>query len=336
MPVLAAVPCQPTASSWRAGIVAESAAMRLLIDQVARIAPSAIPILILGETGSGKDLVARALHDASGRIGPFVTINCAALPAPLVESELFGHRRGAFTDAHREMRGLVAQADHGTMLLNEIGELDLHIQAKLLHVVEQGTVRALGTTEERWVDVRFVAATNRDLEAEVHAGQFREDLYHRIAGVVLNIPPLHEHREDIPALVEKFLEESCEGRPILRLASGTISWLTKQPWPGNVRELRQAVHRAVLLGGAVLMPEDFHLREQPRAAETTATYGFEGKTFAEVERELCIWALGRCGSIRAAAQALAVPRSTLSDKLARYGIDARAVIAARPVPDAAE
>lgn len=335
MPALVPVPCEPT-PSWPAGIIAASSAMLALLDKIERVAPSTVPVLLLGETGGGKDMLARAVHDASDRLGPFVTINCAALPQHLVESELFGHRRGAFTDAHREMRGLIAHADHGTLLLNEVGELDSRVQAKLLHVVEQGTVRALGSTEERRVDVRFVAATNRDLEADVRSGRFREDLYHRIAGVVLHLPPLREHPDDIGPLVERFLEEACDSKPVPRLAPGTLAWLERQSWPGNVRELRQAVHRAVLLGGSVLMPEDFQLREQPRAAEAVATYGFDGKTFADMEREMFVWALCQHGSIRAAAHALAIPRSTLSDKLGRYGIEVRAVIASRPLPSAPE
>ncbi|MFZ4579782.1 MAG: sigma-54-dependent transcriptional regulator, partial [Myxococcota bacterium] len=207
-----------------------------LLRIVDRLAALDVTVLVTGESGTGKDLVARRLHARSARTGPYVPLNCAALPAQLLESELFGHERGAFTGADRRRLGRFEQADRGTLFLDEIGELPLELQAKILRAIEEGVVERLGGQERVAVDVRLVAATHRDLAADVAAGRFREDLYHRLSVVPLHLPPLRERPEDIELLVHAFLEELC-GEP-LTVAPALIEVLEGRAWPGNVRELR--------------------------------------------------------------------------------------------------
>lgn len=309
--------------SWRNDIVAESPAQRRLLDQVERVAPSTLPILLLGETGSGKDVIARCLHAASGRSGPLVAVNCAALPESLADTELFGHVRGAFTGADRSRDGLIVQAHGGMLLLDEVGDLGPAVQAKLLRVVEDGAVRRVGSNAVVPVDVRIVAATNRDLAAAIAAGRFRSDLYHRLAGVTLTVPPLRERPEDIEPLARWFLAEAAAERraPAPRLSDAAIARLAARPWPGNVRELRQAVRRGVLLGGAVLTPADFEEPDGPsRACEPGDLSWLDGRRWYEIERDVLAWALARYGNARRAAIALGLPRSTLADRMKRRGV----------------
>ena len=321
MPALAAVPFQP--APWRSAIIAASPAMLALLDQVERIAPSQVPVLLAGETGVGKDVLARALHEASGRSGRFVALNCAALPASLAETELFGHVRGAFTGADRSCDGLIAQAHNGTLLLDEIGELPLDVQPKLLRVIEDGVVRRVGSTSLTTVDVRLICATNRDLRAAVAAGAFRADLYHRVAGVALHVPPLRDRPDDIEPLVEHFLREFCAGRPVPRLADGTLAVLRNRPWLGNARELRQAVQRAVLLGGAILTSADFTADDTiSRACEPSADWLY-GRCWHDIEHDVLAWAVHRYGNARQAAIALGIPRSTFVDRMRKRGVALR-------------
>ncbi len=233
-----------------APMLGDSAPMQELREQLARLAPLPSPILVLGESGSGKELVARALHRASGRPGPiFVAVNCAALPENLVESELFGHERGAFTGADRTRKGAFETAARGTLFLDEVGELPLPAQAKLLRVLEDGLVSRLGGGRPVQVDTRVVAATNRDLEAEVAAGRFRQDLLFRLNVHVLRVPPLRQHLDDVPLLVEHFLQTICEriGLRPKRIAPAALERLQRCAWRrNNVRELRNAVERAII------------------------------------------------------------------------------------------
>ena len=225
--------------------------MRDVLEIVERVAKSDVPILLLGETGTGKSLLARRLHAQSDRAGgPFVTVNCAALPEPLLESELFGHVRGAFTGATRDRLGLVAESSGGTLLLDEIGEMSPMLQAKLLDVLERKVVRAVGASRERPVDLRVISATHRDLGERIAAGAFREDLRYRLEVVAIEVPPLRRRREDIPLLVNRFLQ-SARAKHVaasaVRLAPEAMAQLLAYRWPGNVRELGHAVERMVLL-----------------------------------------------------------------------------------------
>jgi Nif-specific regulatory protein len=243
-----------------AGILGESPAIRKLLQLIARVAPQATSVLVLGESGTGKELVARALHQQSGRSAkPFVAINCAALTETLLESELFGHEKGAFTDAVAQKKGKLEVAEGGTVFLDEIGELAPALQAKLLRVVQEREFERVGGTRTLKLDVRLIAATNRDLSAEVRRGAFREDLYYRLNVVALQVPPLRDHPEDIPALARHFLEQAavrCRRR-VSAIAPEAERYMMSYSWPGNVRELENAIERAVVLGQSdVLLPED--------------------------------------------------------------------------------
>lgn len=249
------------------GLIGECASMRQVYDRIARAAPTDATVLILGESGTGKELVARALHDASPRRrAPMVAVNCAAIPLDLVESELFGHEKGAFTGASQAREGLVGAANGGTLFLDEIGELPLDAQARLLRVVQEGEVRKVGSTRSLRVDVRLIAATHRDLPALVREGRFRQDLYFRLNVMAINLPPLRERAEDIPALAHSMLERSCTRlrRPVMQLAPAAMAAIRSHAWPGNVRELENALERAVILSdGDTIGPELLHLGEHP-------------------------------------------------------------------------
>jgi transcriptional regulator with GAF, ATPase, and Fis domain len=279
-------------------------------------------VLLQGETGTGKDVLARHVHDRSGRPGPFVPVNCAALSTTLAESELFGHVRGAFTGAERLREGLFERAHQGTLLLDEIGDLDLVVQGKLLRILEDGEVQRLGSSSSFPVDVRIIAATHRDLPASIEQGRFREDLFQRLAGMTLSAPPLRQRREDIGPLVERFLTDENNGGGSRVLAPETLAWLERQSWRGNTRELRQAVRRAVALGGREMVPKDFGL--EPASTRAACARPVEGapaeKTWHEIEREAIVEAARRHGSLRAAAAALGRPKSTVHDRARRLGI----------------
>ncbi|WP_457754778.1 sigma-54-dependent transcriptional regulator [Thermovibrio ammonificans] len=238
------------------GLLGRSAAVERLKETIKKIAPYDVNVLILGESGTGKEVVARAIHQLSPRKDkPFVAINCAALPPELLESELFGYKKGAFTGATSDKKGLIEKADGGTLFLDEIGDMPLPLQAKLLRFLETKKFIPLGSTEEKSVDVRIVSATNKDLKEEIKRGNFREDLYYRLATIVVELPPLRERREDIPILVEHFAREfaSKYGKQVKRISSGFIEYLMSLPLEGNVRELRNIVEREVILmDGGVL------------------------------------------------------------------------------------
>ncbi len=241
-------------------IVGSSEAMRAVLQQIRKVGAQKTTVLLEGESGTGKELVARALHELSPRSSlPFVAVNCGAIPAELIESELFGHVRGAFTDAHRDKRGLAAEADGGTLLLDEIGELPQQVQVKLLRFLQEEEIRPVGDIRARRVDVRVVAATGRDLSRAVAAGQFREDLYWRLNVVAVRLPPLRERPEDIPLLAEHFLARYRRLRPELvglSFSSEALDALEAHRWPGNVRELEHAVERAVVLTDGPSIGED--------------------------------------------------------------------------------
>jgi two-component system response regulator AtoC len=244
----------------RRAFIAESDAMKAVLELVGRVAGHKTTILITGESGTGKEVVAQAIHRASPRAAkPFVAINCAAIPAALLESELFGHVRGSFTGANADKPGLFEQAEGGTLLLDEIGELPLELQAKLLRVLQEGEVRRVGDSRTRQVDVRVLAATAKNLEREVNAGRFREDLFYRVNVVSIALPALARRQSDIAPLARYFADQLARrlGKP-LELSAEAITWLEGQPWPGNVRQLQHALERAAVLSErSRLLPEDF-------------------------------------------------------------------------------
>jgi DNA-binding NtrC family response regulator len=310
-------------------LVAETPAMRRLLDAVGRLAPTDITVLVRGETGTGKELVAALLHAQSRRAGgPLVRFNCAAIPAELAEAELFGHARGAFTGAAQARRGFFAQADGGTLVLDEVGELPMPLQAKLLRALQEGEIQPVGAGKVEKVDVRVVACTNRDLEAEARAGRFREDLYYRLAVVELVVPPLREHRDDIPALAAEFARRygerfSVEG---VRLSPELVEILRTADWPGNVRQLENAIARMVALGSSgELGAEAFGAPAVP-LAEPDAEPPPEGtlslrEHLDAIERSLVVKALdATSGNQTEAARRLGLSRSAFIDRLKKYGL----------------
>lgn len=303
------------------GLVGHSMAMRAVFEVVARVADVDVPVLLTGETGTGKTTIAAAMHARSQRASaPFVAVNCAAIPEQLLESELFGHTRGAFTGATHASPGLFAEADHGTLLLDEIGELQPALQAKLLHVIERGMIRPVGGTRERHVNTRILAATNLDLAAAVRAGEFREDLYYRLALIVLEIPPLRDRREDIPLLVEQCLESARRRYPTAaprRIGDETMAAFLTYRWPGNVRELAHTIERLVLLSRNEVivladLPRGFG-SEDPNAVEVgPGMFGDSVLPLREIQRRYARWTVAQNGGVKAhAARALGVDIKTL-------------------------
>jgi transcriptional regulator with PAS, ATPase and Fis domain len=303
-----------------------SSAIRQVLDQVKHVAASPIPVLILGETGTGKELVARAIHEQSPRAGgPFVAVNCGALPDSLLESELFGHRRGAFTGADHDKTGLFEVADGGTIFLDEIGDTTPALQMKLLRVIETRELRPLGDTQVRHVDVRLVSATHRDLEAAIEEGSFRQDLYYRLNAVTIFVPPLRRRRVDIPFLAQHFAEElgAAQARRIT-LDEAFLDALSQREFPGNVRELRNAVERAITLaapeetvGARHLGPASHGVSPEPLPEWSTLRERVE-----KVEGEAIRAALERFhGNRRKMAEALGISRPGLRYKMRRLGLD---------------
>jgi two-component system NtrC family response regulator len=243
-----------------AEMIGKNKLMQLLFTMIEKVAPTAASVLITGESGTGKELVARAIHNYSPRDKePFISVNCAALPESLLESELFGHEKGAFTGAIALRKGRFELADRGTLFLDEIGEMALSLQAKLLRILQEKTFRRVGGTQEQKVDVRIVAATNKDLKEEVEAGRFREDLYYRLNVLHLHLPPLRERIDDIPLLVEHFVGKFARqlNKPELKISPATLRFLTTLPWEGNIRELENTIERAsILCVNSTIEPED--------------------------------------------------------------------------------
>jgi DNA-binding NtrC family response regulator len=312
----------PLAPEEWCGIVGRSPLMESLKRTIEKIAPTPTAVLIRGETGTGKELVAQALHQLSRRAsGPLVKINCGALPENLVEAELFGHERGAFTGAERAKPGRFELADGGTMFLDEVGELPAAIQVKLLRVLQDGVVDRVGSTESRQVNVRIVAATHRDLKEEVAAGRFREDLFYRLNVIEVVVPPLRERREDIAPLVEYMLDRQAERlqRPRCSVTPEAISALCGLPWPGNVRELENAVERAILLAESeTLAPSDFGLSAGGAmpVAEGASLKDAARAAAAETERRMIQAALDETGgNVTQAAEQLGLSRRGLQIKM---------------------
>jgi DNA-binding NtrC family response regulator len=310
------------------GLIGQSPAFLAMLDVTRRIAAAPrVPVMIRGESGTGKELVAQAVRSLSPRAaGPWVTLNCSALPEGLLESEMFGHEKGAFTDAKSAKRGLLELADGGTLFLDEVGDLSLALQPKLLRALETQTFRRVGGSKEIAVDVRFVAATNRDLEGMVKCGKFREDLYYRLNVGSIDVPPLRARREDLGPLAGYFIERAAQmmGVASTGVTPLLLTWLESYAWPGNVRELRNIVERALILsGGRSIKPE--HLPKEivgagaPRIADPAA-----GDTVLlpldEIEKRHIRRVLEAChGNKTQAARTLGITRLTLRNKINEYG-----------------
>lgn len=305
------------------GIIGQSGALRRVLQLVEMVAASDATVLLLGETGTGKELIARAIHERSQRQKEtFVTLNCAAIPSSLFESELFGHERGAFTGAHMQKAGRLELADRGTMFLDEVGDLPLELQPKLLRALQERAYERVGSARTRNVDVRLVAATNRDLEQMMAEKQFRSDLYYRLNVFPIHIPPLRERREDIPLLVRYFTQKYARrmGKHIETVPAATMQKLMRWHWPGNVRELENLIERSVILTSsktlAISLPQK--MNGAIDAAEVVGNFE-EQERIVSMLRET----KGRISGPNGAALRLGVKRSTLLDRMKRLGIDAR-------------
>ncbi|HEY6561633.1 MAG TPA: sigma-54 dependent transcriptional regulator [Polyangiaceae bacterium] len=313
-------------------VVGKSQAMRSVMELVSRIANTRTTVLVTGESGTGKERVARAIHDRSDRRDkPFLVVNCGALPEALMESELFGHEKGAFTGASARQPGLFRAADGGTVLLDEVGELPPALQVKLLRVLQQRAVRAVGSTNEVAVDVRVLAATNRDVEADVASGKFRQDLYYRLNVIRVDLPALRERREDVPVLAERFVKRFADemGKDVVAFTPDAMRALSHYAFPGNVRELENVIERAVALAGS----RAIGLGDLPR--EVSGMAGGTGPSLLElpeagceldgvmneIERRLLVEALERCGGVRKnAAALLGITFRSLRYRLAKHAL----------------
>jgi len=314
-------------------IVGSSRGVKQVIERIEKVAPSNARVLILGENGTGKELVARAIHALSPRAqGPFVEVNCAAIPGELIESELFGHMKGSFTGAFADREGKFELADGGTLFLDEIGDMSLAAQAKVLRALEEGVISRVGSGKALRVDVRVIAATNKNVPAEIAAGRFREDLYFRLNVVPIEIPPLRARRADIPQLVEHFVAQFTEQSGLARkeFEKEAVKRLTAYDWPGNIRELRNAVERLLILtAGPVVTPEDVErlagvgTREAGSGGDLTGAPWMRAATFEEfkqvAERAYLLAKLKEHDwNVSETARTLNMPRSNLYKKIERY------------------
>ena len=328
---VAGIPRKPAAGSGPSTLVGDGEGMREVRALIERVAPTKTTILILGESGTGKELVARAIHDASPRRQRrFVAINCAAIPANLLESELFGHMKGSFTDASRDKPGLFEDADGGTLFLDEVGELPLALQGKLLRALQEGEIRRIGETTSIKVDVRLIAATLRDLLSDVEAGRFREDLYYRLNVLPIALPPLRDRPEDIPQLAQFFTARHAarHARSEVELSDEVLAALKDQPWPGNVRELENILERALVLSdGPVVDLAFLGTVMNVRAAVPSTDIPDDPselsikKATRELEEDLIRRALGvTLGNRTNAAKLLEISHRALLYKMKEYGI----------------
>ncbi len=315
-------------------IVGKSQAIKKVFNAVARVAPTDSTVLITGETGSGKEVMANAIHRLSKRAdAPFVALNCSAIPETLLESELFGYKKGAFTGANADKRGLLEVANQGTLFLDEIGDMNLSLQAKLLRVLDDGQVRRVGDTETKKVNVRIVAATNKDLRKEIEAGRFREDLFFRLNVVMLNVPPLRDRKEDIPVLIRAFLEKynNESGKDVLRISDEALAVLMNYDYPGNVRELQNTIKHAVVFSDNNMItkaslppsiPGQPLLSSGDSGRVETLIKGGKFIKISEMEKKLIAETLSLTGNNHTvAARYLGISRSTLWRKMKEYGIE---------------
>jgi DNA-binding NtrC family response regulator len=320
---VATPPSQASAQMEKLGIIGHSRAIRDLFDTLKRVAPHQSTVLIVGESGTGKELFARALHALGPRAsGPFVAVNCATLAESILESELFGHERGAFTSADRTKDGVMEAANHGTLFLDEVNEMGLGVQAKLLRVLESREFRRVGGTRKISVDLNLVAATNVNLEEWVATGKFREDLYYRLKVVTIAVPPLRERREAIPILAERFLADVAKGQagvPAKRLTPEAMQWLERYDWPGNIRELRNCMESlSLMVPKPVLDAKD--LPPSIRGADSSEIRLHVGMRMEDIEREVIRRNLDSYPTIKDAAQALGIGLRTLHEKISKFGL----------------
>jgi two-component system response regulator HydG len=311
-------------------IIGKSSQMQEIFRQIRRVAPTKASVLIVGETGTGKELIARAIHQNSPRKDkPFIAVNCAAIPRDLLESELFGHEKGAFTGAIRQRTGYFELADGGTLFLDEIGEMSLEVQAKLLRAIETHEFWRVGGSRSMKVDVRIISATNKDLEETVREGRFREDLYYRLKVFTIKIPPLRQRREDIPLLVQHFIQEICKqnNRPPLNITREAMDNLVRYDWPGNVRQLRNVIESVIITTTSdTIRPED--LPEEIKGATTTDEEESDridvrvGMSMEDIEREAIKRTLMETrGNKTKAASILKIGLRTLYRKIKQYGLE---------------
>lgn len=303
-------------------LIGESSPMRRLYELIEKVSQRTSPVLLLGETGTGKELVARSIHfKGPRRQRAFVPVDCSALTPTLIESELFGHVKGAFTGADRCKRGLLESADKGTIFLDEIGELPVGLQVKLLRTLQEREIRRIGSSERIFIDIRIITATNRDLEAGVRAGTFRQDLFYRLNVIQIRLPPLRERKIDIPLLVAHFLQKFSDPlMPVRGVSDDALRRLLAYDWPGNVRELQNAIQRGVVLGSTNVLSLD----DIGSVPDTTAASGFtennELVPLAEIEKRAILHTLRQTkGDKVAAARLLGIGRRTLYRKLKEYG-----------------
>jgi two-component system nitrogen regulation response regulator NtrX len=324
------------AAQSRYAMVGSSPALEAVRELIAKVGPTAARVLITGENGTGKELVARALHESSPRRDqPLIEVNCAAIPSELIESELFGHMKGSFTGAFADRAGKFEQADGGTLFLDEVGDMSLSAQAKLLRVLQEGVVTRIGGAKSIQVDVRVLAATNKDLESEIAEGRFREDLLYRLNVVPIEVPPLRERLEDVPALVAHFAEQLAAGAgvPGKTFADDAIERLQERGWPGNIRELRNAVERALILSpGKVIAAADIDrlLPASDGALLSAVTEAGGSQTFEtfkqEAEKSFLAQKLREHDwNVSETARSLKMPRSNLYKKIERYGLTRESV-----------
>ncbi len=314
---------QPQPGRLETRIIGSSKPMIELLEMITYVAPTEATVLITGESGTGKELVAETLHrNSQRRDGPFIKVNCAALAENLLESELFGHEKGAFTGADRRRDGRFVQADGGTLFLDEIGETTPAMQVKLLRALQEGEVQRVGGEEVLSVQVRIIAATNRNLTEEVASGRFREDLFYRLNVVTIEVPPLRQRQEDIPLLVDHFVAHFAEKnrRRVLSVTPSCLELLCSYPWPGNVRELENAIERGIILmRGDQLTEKSLPLQIQKHGEQRAAEKGRQPATLQEAERVLILKTLEETGGNKSeAARRLGVTRKTLQNKLTRY------------------
>ena len=310
-------------------IISKSALMNQILKRAAKVAQSDVSVLLLGESGTGKELLARAIHSSGSRSNkPLVTVNCGAIPETLLESELFGHIKGSFTGAGETRPGLFKTADCGTILLDEVGELPLSLQVKLLRVLQEGEFYPVGGSQPVKVDVRVIAATNRDLEKAVEQGTFRRDLYYRLNVVPISIPPLRERHEDIPILIEHFLKKYQSGNTPLEIDRDAYDLMLKYDWHGNVRELENAVeHATVLCEGSRITKDDLPLALHQAGERTAPVPGAAGavtspQTLEDMEKRFILSALEKTrGNQTRAARILGITRRTLGYRMKKYGIE---------------
>jgi two-component system, NtrC family, response regulator AtoC len=322
-------------------LVGRSEAFIEVMKQVGRVAATNLPVLLTGESGTGKEVVASALHRRSQRAdNPFVAVNCGAIPADLIESELFGHIKGSFTGADRDRRGLWEEADGGTVFLDEITETTPGFQVKLLRALQEGEIRRVGSNQTMRVDVRVLAASNRDVQQEVEAGRFRKDLFYRLNAVSIVLPPLKERREDILPLAKSFAERVYSLNPAVRFSSGALSLLERYSWPGNIRELENAIVRAAAICDGTIRAEDLpeavrnynelKSRESSVTDQVTSDLEEEWSSLAQIEGRYVARVLSHTGGNKqAAARLLQVDRKTLDRMIKRHNIDARKVVGLR-------